>query len=383
MKSKKMTAGFTLVELIVVIAILGILACVGTVGYSGYIKKANMAADQTLVSSVANALQLQYYSTMAENTTGYVVLTPEGEENSADAFGEAAMTTAFGADWKNSASLKYGEWTDDGLLDIVANYTDEEISAIAGSTFLTASSPQGLMTAVTDMTGLVSDVIAGSDLSQATTRLNTLLGADSHVVKTLSNLELDPEDDEYSTVVSNLLVNEMANILQTGEGSEELSAILGLYASMYAYAETTGDSSVLNQFASNLDTISFETLNSDQCMDYCFTGLESTAGWSGYSAFAGGEQETTDAKALNAMMGAVGQISSSYTDLESLSDAGLYTSGAVAEQVNNYVNSVKALAGMDAATRANLKDLEASSVAVFIAADGSVAVTPGAAWPQV
>lgn len=52
---KKMTAGFTLVELIVVIAILGILAGVGTVGYSGYIKKANMAADQQLLGYVNQA----------------------------------------------------------------------------------------------------------------------------------------------------------------------------------------------------------------------------------------------------------------------------------------------------------------------------------------
>ena len=55
MKSKKMTAGFTLVELIVVIAILGILAGVGTVGYSGYIKKANAAADQQLLSHLNTA----------------------------------------------------------------------------------------------------------------------------------------------------------------------------------------------------------------------------------------------------------------------------------------------------------------------------------------
>lgn len=55
MKNKKMTAGFTLVELIVVIAILGILAGVGTVGYSGYIKKANMAADQQLVAVLNQA----------------------------------------------------------------------------------------------------------------------------------------------------------------------------------------------------------------------------------------------------------------------------------------------------------------------------------------
>ena len=51
----KRTEGFTLVELVVVIAILGVLAGVGTVGYSGYVKKANMAADQQLLSYVNQA----------------------------------------------------------------------------------------------------------------------------------------------------------------------------------------------------------------------------------------------------------------------------------------------------------------------------------------
>lgn len=54
-KTMRAKAGFTLVELIVVIAILGILAGVGTVGYSGYIKKANEAADNMLLSAVNQA----------------------------------------------------------------------------------------------------------------------------------------------------------------------------------------------------------------------------------------------------------------------------------------------------------------------------------------
>lgn len=49
------SAGFTLVELIVVIAILGILAGIGTVGYSGYVKKANEAADQQLLGYINTA----------------------------------------------------------------------------------------------------------------------------------------------------------------------------------------------------------------------------------------------------------------------------------------------------------------------------------------
>lgn len=109
MKQNKRTAGFTLVELIVVIAIMGILAGVGTVGYAGYVKSAAKKADLTLVGNVMRAAETGSYSTMynldnpltISNTTfpiGFVVLNHE-----ADGSGYTAKTISSGSTITNNS----------------------------------------------------------------------------------------------------------------------------------------------------------------------------------------------------------------------------------------------------------------------------------------
>ena len=107
-------AGFTLVELIVVIAILAILAAVAVPAYSGYIEKTNKTLDETLISEVKRAIELAYYTgdiSVAEGSTGYVAIGPEGVEPIfSDAKYEAAVLNAFGS--KDKLTLKYDGWQD-------------------------------------------------------------------------------------------------------------------------------------------------------------------------------------------------------------------------------------------------------------------------------
>ena len=85
--------------------------------------------------------------------------------------------------------------------------------------------------------------------------------------------------------------------------------------------------------------------------------------------------------ALSTMMGAVQHISNGFTDKDSLLDANLFTTDDVMAQVNAYYNSVKSMAGLPDTDIAALQNVPDGSIVVFIAADGSVAVVPGEAYP--
>lgn len=97
------SAGFTLVELIVVIAILGILAGIGTVGYSGYIKKANEAADVQMMGEVRYAAILGGME--APGTTGSITVGNSGTTASNTTI-EGWLQDAFGGDWATTVKLK-------------------------------------------------------------------------------------------------------------------------------------------------------------------------------------------------------------------------------------------------------------------------------------
>jgi len=98
--AKRGTAGFTLIEVLLVVAILGVLATIATVGIGGHLKKTNITATRGNIDTISNAVKM-YQLNMNKNPKSLEDLTQETDDL------EAPLADVPNDAWGNAFQFKW------------------------------------------------------------------------------------------------------------------------------------------------------------------------------------------------------------------------------------------------------------------------------------
>ena len=351
--------GFTLVELVVVIAILGILAGVGAVGYSGYVKKANMAADQQLISQVKTALELHHYAnpTVAADGSYVILSTEKTEANVADGFAAAAMDAAFGADW-DKLVLKHNGWM--GVSSDKAFADAYKASSYNGN-------EDALITQVGSVTNLLKDALASSPdlVGDSFSRFLTTNNIDKNDNQAVSNAailyaadtigKMDATKEAAVNAAFSDFYNPSSSAYgQMGDLTLALRRELGTFgavAAIYAHGEAFGQyvASQPNGDTQLLDDFHAIDISSVTDTDAALTQVANNMGTLVYAAqtdptinpfamqYIGESQYAKDVTAYLESMKKINANADKFED--NLSDAGCYTDGTAAALLQAAVNA--------------------------------------------
>lgn len=248
------SAGFTLVELIVVIAIIGILAGIGTVGYGGYIKRTNEGLDETLYKNILYAGEIGKYEN--PGVTGRVIVTKtdarveavggEGADATTGANAnnqtvvEEWMKNAFGADWKDTVKYRTDKYAGNDKYNTIVlpgvnvPLTPAQLAAVAkvnesnfaGNTVEIANTINALSKAFsthaasgTNLPALIKDFLGDSSYEA----YKSYMSAQGY------DIEKTPIDKEKATAIGNLTAMYVASKVGDVKSDDALAGMQKLF----------------------------------------------------------------------------------------------------------------------------------------------------------